>query len=86
MVICMRCRRNGEKILPHDPAAKIVAYPEKDVEMVLQENGGDILVRLDNGDPAEYWDTVTIDGADILSTKFRDAMVAKDMNLKAPKR
>lgn len=66
MIVCVKFgRKNGR--LDLDAVDKVAAYREADVLEVSRENKGQVLVRLDNGEPAEYWDSVE-DGETAISS------------------
>lgn len=76
MIICMMFGRKDGKLDP-DAVDEVAAYRKSDVVHVLRVKKGQVLVRLENGEPAEYWDSVEIGDTVISSSELIDAMDAQ---------
>ena len=89
MIICAKAKRKKDGTIDIGEMADIRAIPEQNIAEIVRENGGKVLVRTNDGEPAEYYDAVEIDGESILSGEMKQAMEegqkpkAKSLKLKA---
>lgn len=74
MVIMMRAARKKDGGIDVSGKEEVKALPERKVEEVVKVNGV-VSVRLDDGEPAEEWDAVTIGDCEILGDKFMASAV-----------
>jgi len=73
MIICAKAKRKEDGTIDLEAMADLKAFPEWNVAEVSRENGGKVLVRLNDGEPADYYDAVEIDGESILSGEMKQA-------------
>ena len=74
MIICAKAKRKEDGTIDLEAMADLKAFPEWNVAEVSRENGGKVLVRLNDGEPADYYDAVEIDGESILSGEMKQAL------------
>ena len=74
MIICAKAKRKKDGTIDLEAMADLKAFPEWIVAEVSRENGGKVLVRLNDGEPAEYYDAVEIDGESILGGEMKQAL------------
>ena len=74
MIICAKAKRKKDGTIDLEAMADIRAIPEQNIAEIVRENGGKVLVRTNDGEPADYYDAVEIDGESILSGEMKQAM------------
>ena len=85
MIICMRAKRKEDGTIDPAGTKNIRAVRKADVSEVVQEDGGKVLVRVD-GEPADYWDGVVIDGHVVVSDEMKSTVEDTKPAAEPPKR
>ena len=75
MVIMMKAARRWNGDIDLGGSEIVKAVPERKVEEVSKTQGV-VMVRLDDGEPAEEWDVVTIGDCEIVGAKFMSVAVS----------
>ena len=68
-------RKDGK--LDLDSFSEVSAFRESDVVEVSRIGNCDVMVRLDNGEPGRFWDSVEIGDTVISSGELIDAMAER---------
>lgn len=76
MVICMKFGQKDGKLDPGS-LSEVVAVRESDVVEVSRIGNCDVMVRLDNGEPGRFWDSVEIGDTVISSGLLINAMAER---------
>lgn len=76
MIICAMFGRKDGK-LDLDSFSEVSAFRESDVVEVSRIGNCDVMVRLDNGEPGRFWDSVEIGDTTISSGELIAAMAER---------
>lgn len=77
MIILAKAIRKKDGSIDVNASADLRGVREQDVLELKREGGGKILVRLDDGEPAEYYDAVNINGDALTSDELKAAFEGK---------
>lgn len=77
MIILAKAKRKEDGSIDVDASADLRGVREQDVLELRREGGEKILVRLDDGEPAEYYDAVNINGDALTSDELKAAFEDK---------